>query len=463
MVKGLILFTGVLLCSFLLVTFLEYVGRFNSYVRGVLFFGFIGVNMYIFGKYLLKSILKLTSFGKKINREQAANIIGSFFPQISDRLINTLQLNETGNSGNFELIRASVVQRSKSLGVFNFGEAVDLSANRKNAKWLIPIFLVLLIVAVVAPKVLTQGTERVVNYGKEYAPEAPFKFILLNNGLLVDEGDDANVELKLSGMSIPDKVYLVSDQGKFLMNWSTRNEAAYTLSKLSSNVTFHFEANGFKSDDYAIGILPKSSIGRLEASIHYPSYLGRTDEIIENSGDLTVPEGAMIEWSFLTKNTKNVTVSDGSKMETFDTDGFKVKRTIRNDMSLKVRLKNIQTGLVDSSVMSVISIRDAYPSIVVKEVKDSVGDGLRFFSGNISDDYGLTALVFKYRVISKDGKSRDERLNVTSPKGTDLPFDFAVDFRRENLKIEDRIEYYFVVSDNDGVNGSKSTKSQVFT
>ena len=42
-------------------------------------------------------------------------------------------------------------------------------------------------------------------------------------------------------------------------------------------------------------------------------------------------------------------------------------------------------------------------------------------------------------------------------------FDFAVDFRRENVKLNDRIEYYFTVSDNDGVNGSKSTQSQLNT
>ncbi|MFA7275045.1 MAG: hypothetical protein WC044_14335 [Crocinitomicaceae bacterium] len=463
MVKGLIFFVGVLLSSFLLVTFLEYIGHFNSYVRAVLFFGFLSVNGFIFGKYLLLSLLKLYSFGKRIDRTQAANIIGSFFPQISDRLVNTLQLNESGNDGNFELIRASVVQRSTALGVFNFGDAIDLSNNKKYAKWLTPLFLVLLLVAVLVPKMLTQGTERVVNFKQEYIPESPFKFSLQNNELILEEGDDAPIEVKVTGSYIPDKVYLVSDEGKFLMDWKSRNVAGYTLSKLSKDVNFYFEANGFKSDEFSIGILPKSAIGRLQASIHYPTYLGRKDEVVENSGDLNVPEGTLIEWSFLTKNTKKVTVNDGSKTETFTTDGFKVKRTIKSDLTLKVRLENVQSGKIDSSSMSIISVRDAYPSIMVSEEKDSVSDGLRFFSGNISDDYGLTSLTFVYKIVSKDGKSREERMSVVSPRGASMPFDFGVDFRREKLQIEDRIEYYFVVGDNDGVNGSKTARSQVFT
>jgi chromosome segregation ATPase len=50
-------------------------------------------------------------------------------------------------------------------------------------------------------------------------------------------------------------------------------------------------------------------------------------------------------------------------------------------------------------------------------------------------------------------------MNVSSVSGVSDKFDFAVDFRREELKLRDKIEYYFVVSDNDGVNGSKATSS----
>lgn len=463
MIKGLILFVAVLFGSFLLVTILEYIGRFNSYVRGFLFFSFIGVNLYIFIRYFLASLLKLNSFGKRINRTQAAGIIGKFFPKISDRLVNTLQLNETGNDGNFELIRASVVQRSNKLGAFNFGEAVDYKENKRYAKWLIPIFGALLIIAVFIPGILTQGTERVMNFKEEFIPIAPFTFVLKELNLVVEEGQDAEIEVQLVGNSVPDKVYLNSDQGKFLMNWSAKNSAIFTLPKITQKTNFSFEANEFSSDSYAINVLPKSAIGKLTASLVYPAYLGRNNEEVQNAGDLNVPEGTLIEWSFLTKNTNKVMVSDGSKTETFKTDGFKFKRKVRNDLGILVQLQNKQSNKIDSSRMNISVVRDANPNIAVREVKDTVSDGLRFFSGNISDDYGLSSLNFVYRIISKDGASREERMSVLSPKGTELPFDFAVDFRRENLKIEDRVEYYFIVSDNDGVNGSKSTRSQTFS
>ena len=35
----------------------------------------------------------------------------------------------------------------------------------------------------------------------------------------------------------------------------------------------------------------------------------------------------------------------------------------------------------------------------------------------------------------------------------------AIDFKREKFKINGRIENYFIVYDNDGVNGSKSSRT----
>jgi hypothetical protein len=94
---------------------------------------------------------------------------------------------------------------------------------------------------------------------------------------------------------------------------------------------------------------------------------------------------------------------------------------------------------------------------------DSISDGVRFFSGRISDDYGLNSLQFVYTVISEGGKKRSNKMSVRKTAGVDMPFDFGVDFRRENVKLNDRIEYYFVVTDNDGVNGNKASRSQVYT
>ncbi len=464
MIKGLFLFAGIFLFSFLFTTILEFFGRFNSIVRGILFFGFIFTNIYVLIRYILIPVSKLFSFGKQINRYQASQIIGNFFPSISDRLLNTLQLNDNleQNEGNFELIRASVSQRSASLTVVPFTTAIDIKENRKYLKYIIPLFLVFLSIAVFVPHLFQQSTERVVNYSKEFKPVSPFQFNLLNKNLQIEEGDDLEVNLSLSGSQFPDKIYIVSTQGKFLMEKTSKIDAKAILKKIKSNDQFYFEANSFQSEVFAVNVIKKSTIGKLEARLIYPSYLGKQPETISNSGDLSIPEGTMIEWNVITKNTNNVKFSINNLEKNFNSESFRINHKFKNDARIKIEMVNSQSKKVDSSGFYISVAKDAFPSIHVEEVKDSVSDAIRFFSGSIADDYGFSSLKFVYTIISENGKRKTQTLPVTKVLGTEMPFNFAVDFKHENVKLKDKIEYYFIVGDNDGVNGSKFSKSQMF-
>ena len=158
-VKGLLLFTGILLFSFLLVITLEYFGRFNSYVRAGLFFSFIGVNVYILSKFIVIPTMRLKSFGNRINRYQASNIIGTYFPNISDRLLNTLQLSDQidQDSADFELLNASVQQRSSSMSVVPFADAINIGENKKYLPWVLPVLLILFFVAVFSPSMFRKN------------------------------------------------------------------------------------------------------------------------------------------------------------------------------------------------------------------------------------------------------------------------------------------------------------------
>lgn len=465
MIKGLIWFVGIFLFSLLLTTALEYFGRFGSLTRGLLFFGFVATNCYVLFKYILTPLVKLYSFGSRISRIQASEIIGQFFPHISDRLLNTLQLNQdlSQQEGNLELIRASVAQRSESLSAIPFSSAINLSDNKRYLKFVVPIVLFFLGVAVFIPALITEGSERVVNYNKVFIPEAPFNFELNSFSKKVLEGDNIELKLKLVGSEVPDKVYLVSERGKFLMTKDGRNSFNGELVKLVKSGSFYFSANEFVSKQFNYEVLGKPSIGRFEASIVYPSYLGREPEVINNAGDLTVPEGSMITWSVSTKNVESVEIRLNGRSELFKSQGFKFTRKLVNSTDVSVLLTGSALQEVDSSSFIVNVVKDAYPTISVEEVKDSLASGRRFFTGSVSDDYGLSSLNFVYKIVSKDGSTRSNKLNVRSVSGTELPFDFGVDFIRENLKVDDKVEYYFVVSDNDGVNGSKSMRSRVFT
>jgi len=463
-VKGLLLFTGILVASYLFVITVEYFGRFNSFVRGALLIGFLLTNVFIIVKYLIIPLLRLKSYGKRIDRKQASEIIGSFFPNVSDRLLNTLQLNDqmNANSADFELLNASVQQRSASLSVLPFTDAIDFRENRKYLKWVLPIVLLLMLIGIISPSFISSSTERVVNFSQDFVEPAPFKFNLLNKNRVIEEGEDFSFELELNGKELPSKVYINSDQGRFVLDKLAKNKFSGRIGQVRKDLSFSFEANDFKSDFYALKVLGKTALGKFQATLNYPAYLGKEAQVIRNANDLTVEEGTTVTWSVLTKNTSVTDFQINGVSSVFSEAGFSLTKEFKEGANCFVLQKNNQSLLIDTTSFLVDVIKDQYPAINVVEVKDSLKDGIRYFSGSVSDDYGFNSLTFVYTVKGKNKTDRVVKLNVGQVNGTESPFNFAVDFRRENVSLEDEIEYYFIVGDNDGVNGSKFSRSRSF-
>jgi len=216
------------------------------------------------------------------------------------------------------------------------------------------------------------------------------------------------------------------------------------------------------SEDYTVNVIAKTAIGKMQATLIYPKYLGLDDEVVENASDLNVPEGTRISWSIVTKHSENTEFWLNNSKKSFNKDGFVVSDVFKEDAKGKVILKNKVNKSVDTTAFVIEVNRDNFPSIQVGEIQDSIKDGIRYFSGVVADDHGLTSLSFVYTITSKNGAKRTERMNAGRVVGTESPFDFAVDFRREKIQLEDKIEYHFVVTDNDGVNGNKSTSSRSF-
>jgi hypothetical protein len=462
MLKGAFLVLGVLLASWLLVSILEYFGRFDSWIRFMLFWTFIGLNSFLLIKYFIVPLLRLTSFGKRINRYQASKIIGDFFPTISDRLLNTLQLNDTvnENDASLELIRASVVQKANSFSTINFVDAVRTDESKRYLKFLIPIALVFVSILLIYPTLISKGTANVVNYNQ--AQEAPFDFELASNLSAIREGDSLPISVNLFGEYVPEKVFLVCDRGRFLMTKTTQNQVAFSLSNVRTDVHFHFESEGFSSKDFSVKVLGKAGLAQLTAKLSYPKYLHRKNEVVSNIADLDVPEGTKIDWEVQTRFAKSTHVLWNGAKQVFSKDKFTFSKSYSNSGTHAFVLKSLYSSVIDSSFVQVEVLKDEYPSIFVSESIDSISTGIRFFSGMCSDDYGLTRLNFVYFISKKNGQKVNRVLNVDPVSGTNHKFNFSVDFSREDLDIEDKINYHFVIMDNDGVNGSKATQSQAF-
>jgi hypothetical protein len=463
MVKGVVLFLSFFLFSFLLVSSLEYFGRFGNLMRSVLFYTFIVINIGILINYILIPLFKLTKLSKRLSLSEASVMIGSIFPDISDKLVNTLQLNQQLdiNGENVDLLNASIEQRSMSLSIIPFTTGINLNENRKYLKFLLPVIFVLILIAAIKPTILSDGSERIVNYNTTYVQVAPFEFNLISPVNVV-QGENYKLEIKLTGTDIPKEVKIYSNLGTYNLKKISNVLYVYEFSTVNESINFTCESNGFSSNQYTVDILQKGSIDNMTLNFIYPKHTQLKDETITNIGDMSVPEGTIINWKLKAENTTKLnTIFADSNFVLYPNSlgnySFTKQLFASENYGLSLSSKDIEYG--DTLNHSITVVKDIYPSITITDSQDSLNKFKHFIEGIITDDYGFKSLVV-YVSIIRNGKTLKQKESLKfSTKLTKQFFYHQMDYASYNLSPGDKLEYSFTVTDNDNINNFKSSTS----
>ena len=468
MVKGVILFASVFLLSYGIVTGLEYVGRFSGVIRLGLLLSFAGVNLFLLAKFIVIPVLKLNKVGKHLSLKEASVMLGSIFPDVGDKITNTLQLNDQkGNESlNLELVHASIEQRAKSLSAIPFSTAIDFKENKKYLKFLFPILFVLSIVAIANPNLFLDGSERIVNFNTDYKEQAPFDFILVSPGE-TKEGDNYLLQIMLSGEEIPGEVSIISNQGNYNLVKKSAVLFEYEFDNVSTDLNFVCKGNGFESENFEVDLLRRPIIEDITLEAMYPRHTGKLNEVFSNTGDVTVPEGTLIKWNISVRNMNELVAE-------FDDTTYVLRNSLSNfygfqskffrSQNYRLFLSSEEIANSDSLDYSVGIIKDQYPSISIVETVDSTNEARRFIEGQVEDDYGFRSLFARMKVVGKDTSyTISKPLKINHNISSQL-FSYSVDLSAFDLKPGDRVEYSFVVTDNDELNNfkSSSTSKKVF-
>ena len=468
LIKGGIYFVSGALLFLLVFAAMEYFGHFSIAVRTFLFYSYILINTFISVKYVIFPLLGLYKIGKTISHKQAADIIGTYFSNIKDKLYNTLQLQELSGKETYaskELIEASINQRISELKPIPFTNAVNFGDNKKYLKFIALPIAILIAISIFYPSILTKGTTRLIEHRRYFKKEAPFSFRVLNKKLDAVQNEDITIQVKVDGSEIPDEVFLKIGESNFKMEKENKITFNYIIKNVQKDQEFVFVANEFQSDNYTIKVIPNPIILRFQTLLKYPAYLHKKDEIVNNSGDLMIPEGTEVSWTFFTKNTSTLKVSFNDLVSYFVPRENKVQinKRIKNNTTYSVTSQNNLIKNKDSVNYLINIIPDNFPEIAIQEFKDSLNFNQKYFTGQINDDYGLTKLNFNYKVVSSDDKKETSLITKSiqiNKNITDQQFFYYLNLSDLNLKPGDEVTYYFEVWDNDGVNGAKSTKSK---
>jgi hypothetical protein len=464
LIQGVLVGAVLWIVFYLIINGLEYVSWFPPKGRFVLFLFLLTGSGFVAVYYFLIPLINLIRFRKKMSVEQASVLIGKFFPEIKDKLLNTIQLsNKMETDADNALLVATIEQRSARLSPIRFSDAVDLRGNLKYLGIFFGLLLLLILLMVFLPSFAVQPTQRIVNYEQQFEKPLPYQVEIEQDVMETTQGKEVKFGIRVTGERIPDAFYVKSDLGQQLMTKASANDFSYTFKNLYNDLTFNVIGGDYTSRPIQIVVHPNPTLLSYRCELHYPKYLRREIETMEGKTRLIVPQGTKLIFSFITRDTEKMSIlSDSTRIDLVAKDDmFDYQFVASSSSKFEAVVQNEWNNCIDPLAFAVDVLPDAYPDIRVESFDEQLSTDV-YFSGLVTDDYGFTKLNFnclvKEPIEKKIVRSVPLDLNQTRTS-------FFYHFNMDSLGIMpgQNMEVFFEVWDNDGFHGPKSKRSEIFT
>ncbi len=464
LIKGVLLFIGIGVFYFLVSIGIEYLFWLSPLGRTVLFLLFIVIEAGLFIFFILRPVLRLLKLRKGLDYTQASIIIGNHFSEVSDTLLNFLQLsNNQSTTIGSDLLQASIDQKAAHLQWVPFSNVVQ---HKRNISYVpiavLAIVLVMYLLWIPTKPIFSDSFNRFVAYNQTFVPPAPFAFQIKNSKLHVQQGEDFVLQFSVVGSILPESCSIVIDDQLFYANKISATEYEYHFKQLNSDVLFEITANAVTSMPYQIQVTEVPVVANFLMKFIYPSYLNKPSEVVTGTGNATLPEGTKVQWYLQTLATDAVYWQNAaSKIAFTKSDAiFKYEKQLLESVAYTVSTSNSKVKDFEKLQYAITIDKDDFPKITCKHLPDSLKQTNNAVYGQVSDDYGLSQLkVFFYPV--NDDKALK---SLVIPVKKDL-FDQFYFVLQDAVELPKGVVYnfYFEVSDNDGINGAKTSRSTVFT
>ncbi|MCC6186627.1 MAG: hypothetical protein IT256_05680, partial [Chitinophagaceae bacterium] len=418
--------------------------------------------------WIVRPLSKMARLGKRISHEQAANIIGTHFSEVSDQLLNILQLKQqTDNKASAQLIEASINQKINKISVVPIGKAIDFGKNKKYLPYLLPLLLIGVFLLVAAPNVFREASARLLHPTQTFEKPAPFTFTIISQPLNVVHNASYKLQVQLSGNALPANVSLIIDGEELPMQAAANHQFEYQFRNCTKDIHFRFYAAGFKSAAYQLKVLQRPMLSGMQLQVNYPAYTGRKNEIKNALSDMLLPQGTTVSWVLAAQNTDNMWIQFGAETPsplTIKEGKYNFHYRFLTDTAYSIILLNKESKVQEKFTYQVQVIPDQYPVLQVQQFKDTLSGTQLVLNGTAGDDYGITRVLFHYQILDASNKLLGSKsFSIKATGNTLASFQYYFDVATVGLQPGQQLNYFVEAWDNDGVHGSKAARSEMMS
>ena len=434
-------------------------------------------------RYLALPLARLGGLVSPPPEEDVARTIGAAYPEVSDRLLNLLQLAEgRASHAPAPLVDHAVQRLAEDIEPVPFEDIEDFDRARSALRLAsLPIVGVLAFL-LVAPSTFLGASERLLAPQTHFQRPAPFQLTVQPGNVRLVKGDSLQITAHATGAT--PKQVTVATQARGEQRVETVSVAAdstgafrHTIAGVREPLQYRIEADPVTTAWYDAAVMARPLVRTLRVEVTPPSYTGLPTRTLDaNVGNVTGLPGTRVsitatlggpevERAALVFNDDRrvpLDVADGTASGTF---------TLRSAGTYHVALASPQGVPNRDPIRYDISLRaDARPtaSFLAPDPNATVDDDLvKQLRVRLSDDFGFSQMKLYYRLAEQRfGEPQTEFASMGLPveRPRTLDQEVVVDWLLAqdsglDLVPGDVVEYYVRVWDNDAVAGYKSART----
>jgi len=396
-------------------------------------------------------------FGRK-DHVSVAREIGEALPEVSDKLLNYLQL-EHHPRADAALLAYELKRREQELLRWNFR---DILPKRRYFAYVYLLFFPLLAGVLwrmqAGPGSWQEAYHRLAAYEEVFVPPAPFSIQIVSSLQAVPDSS-YTLRVKVHGEVLPQNLILQTGSGRQPLKRLNDTVFEYTFDWINRPLRFFVESGRYVFGPYHIDLLRLPQVDSFAVALRYPAYLGRrpSKEILTRQ-DFEVPEGTRARWKIFFHHVDSI---GGRMRQNYRFEGDSIVETFRlvKDTFLTYDLINRSNGRRQTLMFNVRVIPDLPPDIqAIRKVDTGLYRIRQYLLINASDDHSLHRLLLVYRTGDSTWHRRTLRKFGRQPvfSGTYVfPDEFGL---ADTLSYT----YYFEVEDNNTVTGPRTARTPFY-